>query len=197
MNKRLLAAVIFLLFVGVGGYIYGKGIPDLPVLRSAKSVEAEWKKEETFSQVEVVTTKEATLTVYVCGEVRNPGVYDLPLSGRLCDAVELAGGVTERAATSAVNMAEPLSDGERYYIPTRAESEEGVLYENKSDTRVNINTASKEELTSLPGIGQTRAESIVAYREANGKFESIEELNKVSGISEGIIAQIQDKIRIK
>ena len=93
--------------------------------------------------------------------------------------------------------AEPLTDGMRYYIPSRSEREEGKLYEDPQDQRVNLNTATREELMTLSGIGQTRAENILAYREAHGKFRSIEELTEVSGISEGILSQIKDQIRVK
>lgn len=195
-----------MLLIGVCGFLYGNGSTfsgrDFISLSGGRGGVGDdtkaWSGEMTStSQEAVVTTKEATLTVYICGQVYRPGVYDLPVSARLWDAVELAGGMTPQAAESAINLAEPLSDGERYYIPMRAETEEGVLFADQKDTRININTASKEELTSLPGIGATRAENIVAYREANGKFTSIEELSKVSGISEGILSQISDKIRVK
>ena len=199
MRKRVIAAVIFLLFVGVGGFVYGKGIPQFRASDDERQGSLRWSRPEVTEQAvtETVTTEAPLLTVYICGEVNRPGVYDLPTDGRLCDAVALAGGVTGSAAADSVNMAEPLADGMRYYIPARAESEEGVLYEDPSDERINLNTATKEELMTLSGIGEARAESILAYREANGKFRSIEELCKVSGISEKILAQIQDRIRVK
>ena len=198
MKKRLIRAVALLVFVGVFGFVYGK----LPALREKASgpggtLRFGVSEERPETTAELTTTAQALLTVYICGEVCRPGVYDLPTDGRLCDAVALAGGVTGKAAADSVNLAEPLTDGMRYYIPCRAESEEGSLYEDPTDTRVNLNTATKEELMTLAGIGQTRAERILEYREANGKFRSIEELCKVSGISEKILAQIQDRIRVK
>ena len=199
MKKRLICAVLLMIFVGAAGLLFGKKFPGSAAGQAGSSGTLRWSRPEESTQAEETgaTTQEARLTVYICGEVRRPGVSELPTDGRLCDAVALAGGVTGSAAADAVNMAEPLTDGMRYYIPSRSESEEGKLYEDPQDQRVNLNTATREELMTLSGIGQTRAENILAYREAHGKFRSIEELTEVSGISEGILSQIKDQIRVK
>lgn len=145
-----------------------------------------------------------TVFVYVCGAVHSPGVYELEAGARVYEALERAGGVSETAAPGAVNQARVLCDGEQIYIPTAEEWKPGQeayagggqTAEPGRDTsgRVNINTATAEELKTLTGIGDTRAQSILAYREENGPFRSIEDLMNVEGIKEGIFSKIKDSI---
>lgn len=118
--------------------------------------------------------------VYVCGAVATPGVYEVSANSRIYEAVEQAGGMLDTAKTEAVNLAEPLTDGQMIRIPFQGEetaTQEEAAAQNsgiRSDGKVNINTASAEELMTLKGIGQTRAEQIIAYREKHGAFASIE-----------------------
>ena len=150
--------------------------------------------------------------VHVCGAVRVPGVYALAQGSRVYEALLMAGGLTEDASERSVNQAELLWDGEMIFVPTLEEARDGVTgvwagattgdtsakeVMEISDERVNLNTASKTELMTLPGIGQAKAESIVAYRETNGAFSSVEEIMQVDGIKEGLYTRIKDKIRVK
>lgn len=143
--------------------------------------------------------------VHVCGAVAVPGVYELPEDARAFLAIEKAGGFLEEAYDEALNLAKPLEDGEQLFIPTIEEWEQGKgtaaagMEEEKvtGDGLININTASKEELCTLPGVGESRAESIVSYREANGGFLAIEEIMNVTGIKEGLFRKIKDKIKVK
>ncbi|MBD5465619.1 MAG: ComEA family DNA-binding protein [Lachnospiraceae bacterium] len=143
--------------------------------------------------------------VHVCGAVLVPGVYELPEDARAFLAIEKAGGFLEDAYEEALNLAKPLEDGEQLFIPTLEEWEQGKgtaaagMEEEKAteDGLININTASKEELCTLPGVGESRAESIVSYREANGGFLTIEEIMNVTGIKEGLFGKIKDKIKVK
>ena len=150
--------------------------------------------------------------VHVCGAVRVPGVYALAQGSRVYEALLMAGGLTEDASERSVNQAELLWDGEMIFVPTVEEARDGVTgvwagattgdtsakeVMEISDERVNLNTASKTELMTLPGIGQAKAESIVAYRETNGAFSSVEEIMQVDGIKEGLYTRIKDKIRVK
>lgn len=150
--------------------------------------------------------------VHVCGAVRVPGVYALAQGSRVYEALLMAGGLTEDASERSVNQAELLWDGEMIFVPTVEEARDGVTgvwagattgdtsakeVIEISDERVNLNTASKTELMTLPGIGQAKAESIVAYRETNGAFSSVEEIMQVDGIKEGLYTRIKDKIRVK
>ena len=144
---------------------------------------------------------EKTIYVYVCGQVVTPGVYELPEGSRVYDIFALAGGFTDVAATDYWNQARVLSDGEMIYVPSKEEvinhtfegAESGRTNESN---KVNINTASKEELMSLPGIGETKALAILAYRQENGPFSSIEEIKKVEGIKEAVFSKIKVYIEI-
>ena len=139
-----------------------------------------------------------SIYVYVCGEVVSPGVYPLAAHSRVYEAVEAAGGMTDAACADGINLAQELSDGQMINIP----DEEDMLSAGAgtgqtavlTDGTVNINTATKEDLMTLSGIGEAKAESILAYREANGSFDSPEDLMEVDGIGQGIYAKIKEKI---
>ena len=137
--------------------------------------------------------------VHVCGSVSVPGVYYLDEGSRIHEAVALAGGLTEDAAGDAINLAEVVTDGEKIYIPSRKDVAEGFTEEtsdNAADGRININTASREELKTLPGIGDLKAEAIIAYREEFGDFASVEDIKNVSGIKDGSYERIKDFIKV-
>ena len=146
-----------------------------------------------------------TVFVYVCGAVNSPGVYELKSGARVYEAIELAGGVTAEAAPELINQAEVAADGARIYVPDSDEAEgfrngtgglETGVTEGAEKGKVNINTAGKDELMTLTGIGEAKAESILEYREENGKFENIEELMQIGGIKEGVFNKIKDDITI-
>lgn len=139
--------------------------------------------------------------VHICGAVSKPGVYCVEEGSRLYEVILLAGGMTQDAADEAVNQAEEVSDGMQIYIPTRAEVKDGSSYvpvagEVDHDGRVNINTADLEQLCTLPGIGETRAQAILSYRAEHGAFQSVEELMNVAGIKAGVYEKIKELIRI-
>ena len=146
--------------------------------------------------------------IYVCGAVELPGVYSLRQGSRLYEAVELAGGLTADADENCLNMARPITDGEQVVILTQEEAlalkEAGTYFCPAGDTAqaaqdsglVNINTATVTELTSVSGIGASRAQAIVDYREKNGSFGSIEDIKRVDGIKDGLFSKIKDKITI-
>ena len=149
-----------------------------------------------------------TLYVHVCGAVNAPGVYELRTDARIYEALEAAGGMTEDAAADWINQAEALSDGERIYVPTQEEAEESAqsvsgqwadLNGNAGGSvsdKININTAAKEELMTLSGIGASKAESILKYRQEHGNFQSIEDLKKIEGIKDGVFNKIKDDITV-
>lgn len=184
----------------------------------------------------------ATLFVHICGEVMEPGVYELPAGSRIFEAVEAAGGFTEAASRSYVNLALELKDGWKVEIPVLGEepgigressagpakgegsaasanmqgitgSAEDIVESAAEGTEavpgpgdggtgqagglVDINTATKQELCTLPGIGETRAESIISYREKNGGFARIEDIMKVEGIKEGMFSKMKDRICVR
>lgn len=155
---------------------------------------------------EDVAQPEKAICVFVCGEVASPGVYELALDSRVYQAVEAAGGLLGTAAGDYVNQAERITDGQRIYIPSLEEVAEGTAElaagggnmsgAQDSGGKVNLNTAGKEELMTLTGIGEKKAEAILSYRDANGGFRSIDELMQVEGIKEGTFEKIKEDIII-
>lgn len=152
---------------------------------------------------------EKMVSVYVCGQVVSPDVYEVVESARVKEAIDLAGGFTKEAAKEAVNLARFVVDGEQIYIPSKEEVADGFKtvdqlgsetqnqgVTNTDSSRININTASKEALMTLPGIGEAKAESILKYRETQGAFQSIEDLMKITGIKEGVFSKIKDFITV-
>ncbi len=157
------------------------------------------QKSEYVPRTQTQAQEDASVIyVHVCGAVKNPGVVMLPEGSRGQDALEAAGGFAEDAAKEAVNLAAVLSDGMRLYFPT---PEEALEAESEAQDRdaglVDINTAGVELLCTLPGIGETRAGAIVAYREEHGDFGSAEEIMRVSGIKEGAFNKIRNLITVK
>ena len=172
---------------------------------------------------EAVSDKEmqqAMIYVDVCGAVANPGVFQLAAGSRVFQAIEAAGGYLPEAALTCVNRAGVLTDGQQLYILTQEEMERqgldpaemagasdgqmngsagtgqntGIAAQAQQDNRININTADETQLTTLTGIGATRAQAIIAYRQENGPFAAIEDIMNVQGIKEGTFAKIKDEI---
>lgn len=172
---------------------------------------------------EAVSDKEmqqAMIYVDVCGAVANPGVFQLAAGSRVFQAIEAAGGYLPEAALTCVNRAGVLTDGQQLYILTQEEMERqgldpaemagasdgqmngsagtgqntGMTAQVQQDNRININTADEAQLITLTGIGATRAQAIIAYREENGPFAAIEDIMNVQGIKEGTFAKIKDEI---
>lgn len=140
------------------------------------------------------------VVVHVAGAVSSPGVYTLPADSRVDDAVRAA-GATADADLSQLNLAQKLADGQKITVPvagatpadgssaaTTADSDNGGL--------ININTATQEELESLPSIGEVRAQAIITYREEHGGFRTIDELKEVSGIGDKIFADIAPHVTV-
>lgn len=160
------------------------------------------EQQEGAGKEQTGRTDEGKIWVYVCGQVASPGVYELPEESRIYEAVESAGGILEQGAAESVNLAEKASDGQRIYIPSKeeaaampAETPDEGSSGGMNDERVNLNTADKEELMTLTGIGETRAEAILTYREENGSFHSPEDIMNVQGIKEGIYEKIKEQIK--
>lgn len=144
-----------------------------------------------------------TIWVYVCGAVQSPGVYELSSDSRVFEALEAAGGVSEDAELRSLNQAAFLVDGEQITVYTVQEIEEsGGLTADTAQTagtpggKVNLNTAGKEELMTLSGIGEARAQAILTYREEHGPFLSIEEIMNIEGIKEKSFSKIKDEIEV-
>lgn len=142
-----------------------------------------------------------TIYVHVCGAVEKPGVYELESESRLYQVIALAGGFSEDANQNSLNLAQFLQDGQQVYVYTLQETEamQTVPVEastGMNSTLININTASVQQLKNLPGIGESKAQAIVAYREKQGSFSSIEQIKKVEGIKDGLFQKIKDSITV-
>lgn len=168
-----------------------------------KETESQSLKPSTEEKTQESQSPPQMLYVYVCGQVNASGVYTLPEGSRVYDLFEAAGGLTKQAASEYWNQARLLTDGEMIYVPTEEEAKdlEGMEESTSQSTtdssgKMNINTASKEELMTLPGIGEAKAEAILAYRKEHGPFSSIEELKQVEGIKEGVFSKMKDYIEI-
>ena len=168
----------------------------------------------------IETDDSQSFVVYVSGYVNNPGVYELSAGSRVIDAIDAAGGYSKEAYDNYLNLASLIADGQMIYVPSEEEIESGSIERgvasgadgsgaggvtggngggnggNSSDsgTLVNINQASKEELMTLPGIGESKADKIIAYREENGRFSTPEGIMEISGIKDGLYNKIKDKI---
>ncbi len=136
------------------------------------------------------------ITVHLVGAVNNPGIYQLPLGSRVYELLEKGSGFSDDADQEAINQARPLLDGEQIYIHRVGETAAPVTATGSAGGKININRASAAELTVLPGIGDVRAKQIVAYREAHGYFNSLDQIMDVSGIGESIFNNIADQITI-
>lgn len=154
----------------------------------------------------------ATCFVHVCGEVGNPGVYELAEGQRVFEAIAMAGGFGEEAAQDYLNLAEPVWDGMRLEVPNRgqvpatewtapagnqtAPGRIAGVQPGASPGKVDINTAAKEELMTLKGIGEAKAEDIIRYREQRGGFERIEDIMEIPGIKNAAFEKIKDDITV-
>jgi len=174
-------------------------------MASTDATYAEASAADKELETEPVQEKEPeTVFVHVCGAVVNEGVYELERGSRVIDAVNAAGGFDIEAETSYVNQAAEVSDGLKVRIPFIKEVEaisQTLTPDNldsgkdqPKDGRININTATVDELCELPGIGAGYAQRIVSYREENGSFKTIEDIKNVKGIKDKLFSQIKDSI---
>jgi competence protein ComEA len=169
------------------------------------------------------STSAPDLVVQAAGAVAKPGVYELRAGARVDDLVEAAGGLTERADADRVNLAAPVSDGERVWLPSQGEehapdvvagggggtgagagtstsagsgSSSGTTGSPSPGSPIDLNAATAEELDVLPGVGPATATAIVAYREEHGRFGSVEELLEVRGIGDAKLEQLRPLVRV-
>lgn len=159
--------------------------------------------EENLEESADENPSEEPIRVHILGEIKNPGVYELDVGMRMEDLVKMAGGYTDRALSDEVNLAMKLEDEMMVRIPSL--DDEGARDLNMSglvdvspnmSSKININTATKDELKTLSSIGDKTADKIISYRE-NNKFKEIEDIKKVSGIGDKIFDDIKDEIRVR
>lgn len=198
----------------IGYYIYSSNSND-----SYEQLEliSEEKEEEINKNVENNSEEKEEIVVHIAGEVKKPGIVRIKDGSRIADIIEQAGGLTDQANLTNINLAYIVEDGQKITIPSKQEQEvkeyisnqsgEGVIRENPEintiqnatikNTKVNINKATKEELQSLSGIGESTAQKIIDYRKENGEFKQIEDLKNVSGIGDAKYNAIKDNIKVK
>lgn len=189
---------------------------DIPAdIENGEDEKADMPEAAEISESMPAAEETGIIYVDVCGHVKNPGVYQLTGDSRVYEAIEKAGGMTKDAAASSINQAEHLTDGQQVYVPSEDEQKEsrksgnypaaqgaadGNVKTGAADAgdngKVNLNTASKEELLSLTGIGGVKADSIIKYREEHGSFQSVEDIKKIEGIKDGVFNKIKDQITV-
>lgn len=196
----LIMALIIMTFLGVK--IAGK---EINTEESGSTINDEGNNQELKAEKKDMEQKigfmagadKSPIFVDVDGAVKNPGVYELTQGDRVNDAIDKAGGLSEDAYTRNLNKARLLEDGEKIYIPDKSEqfveNNTVTLYNTGEDNLININTATKEQLMALNGIGEAYAERIIEYRKKS-KFSSIEEIKNVKGIGEKTFDKIKDSI---
>ena len=223
-KKKILTAAAFLIAAGLvfgltGSRDSARELDDTGaiVMNSGGNLEpGEQAEDENISATEnntpedrrdVENSEKSGVYVYICGEVIKPGVYELSGDSRIYEAVDAAGGFTENAARESVNLASKVSDGMQITIYNKEEaaslpagSGSAVGNTGQGGTSgsglVNLNTATKEELMTLKGIGEAKAEDIIRYREKSGGFKKIEDIMKISGIKEAGFQKIKDNITV-
>lgn len=221
INKKIVVYIIIISVIAL--IIYKVAIKKENLIENITDINTiEISEEnETKEQEKVDITKK--IMVYITGEVKNPGIYELEENSRIKEVIEKAGGLKETADITDINLATILQDEDKITIPSKEENKQEKqntekIQSNKQsktteksqnttsiltnatgknqNTKVNINTATQTELETLPGIGPSIASKIVSYRKENGKFKSIEEIKKVSGIGESKYANIKELIKV-
>lgn len=214
MTAAILTGVLLCMTAGCGGKEEPATLEEVRETQDKDASEEQKKPEESEtpqadadSREPEDTDTDGVIYVFVCGQVTEPGVYELSKGSRICEAITAAGGMLETAATDWVNQAEVAEDGQKIYVPSKDEAEsmpDGQMRADgqtmgaagTGDGKVHLNQASREELMTLTGIGETKADAIIRYRESNGGFRSLEELMQVEGIKEGTYNKIKDSIAI-
>lgn len=189
--KGAVIAGVLLLLVGVGGLLPKKeeAVEETEVVVTTVLAE----------KTEVSTTQETVIFVDVKGAVKNPGVYQMKVGDRVKDALDAAGGLTAEADSQKVNLAQRVEDQMVIVVPKVGEEAEAIpagttSKEVAKEGKVNINTATVEELKTLKGVGEKKAEAIIEYRKKNGSFKTKEDLMKVRGIGKKLFDSFQERI---
>lgn len=192
-KKSLLVLFCIALFASVSTFYYLYTQEDItPIITDNMQTQTQYKQEDT------------TITVYVSGEVNSPGLVELPSDSRIADAIKACGDFTPLADKAKINLAQKLTDGMQIQVSSKTpvinsneqvnDTNSNSPNNNSSSNLININTATKEDLDTLPGIGPATAQKIIDYRQEHGNFSSIEDIKNVKGIGEAKFNKMQDKI---
>lgn len=193
MYKKSLCILLFIALIAGGSIFYNYSATEETVL-------------DTPSGTVENTVPQNDVTVYVSGEVTSPGLVTLSSTSRVKDAISACGDFTPLADKNGVNLAQKLTDGMQINVPAQTIKQNTAensaasldLMQNSADNTeiVNINTATKEQLDTLPGIGPATADKIIEYRQTNGPFQSVEDIKNVRGIGDAKFSKMQSRIRI-
>jgi len=206
LNKKqkiiiIVIATFMLLFIGF--YIIKKA-------NNSEYIELETQDYEVTesSSINEEIIEEQEIIIHVTGAVKNQGIVQVEEGARISDVIDIAGGITNEADLSKINLAYEVEDGQKIYVPNvndetniesiTEEAGENVLEDNNSNSsKVNINTASQTELETLNGVGPSTALKIINYREENGEFNKIEDIKNVPGIGDVKFENLKDSICVK
>ena len=203
-QKIIIFIIIIIISIGMLYFIYSKNqIKETTSIEDEILISNSTEKEESEKQEQVI--------IHITGSVKNPGIVKRKEGSRIEDAIEAAGGLTENADITNVNLAYVLDDGIKIKIPSVTDEDiedevisenigENIVEENNETSKgniVNINKATESELQELPGIGSSLASKIIEYRNQNGKFNNIEDIKNVNGIGESKYSSIKDLIKVK
>ena len=214
MKKQIRKGLLLISFIIISGSCYSCGLKKetemIPLVQESEaSLPAGPEQLQDDEETPAADRKPAVCYVYVCGAVQQAGVYEVPEGERIYRVLELAGGCTGAAAAEYLNLASPVTDGMRLYVPTEAEmaaiDQAGLLPQLFADNPsgpsggsagIDLNRASKEELMTLTGIGEAKADAIIRYRQENGGFNRIEDIMNISGIKQSAFDKIKDSITV-
>ena len=209
-QKIILSILASIIIISIGYYVYSKDettYQELEINKEVKESDGNTSENKNNEEIENQESSKETIVVHVSGAVNNEGIVELEADSRVADAIEKVGGLKPDANMKEVNLASKLEDGMKIYIPSNTEQEiqennntssiiQNSTANKKQTSKININTATQEELDSLPGIGPSTALKIINYRKENGKFSKIEDLKEVSGIGEAKFNQLKDLITV-
>ncbi len=207
MKVYYAAIAVLVCLISFGAYYFDEGV-DFFHLHELSMVEKVKKSDDLLAdegksrrldkkdEDAALVKGENTCIVYLTGEVKNTGIYEIKEESRLYELIDMAGGFTEDANTDAVNLARFLFDGEQIHIYAKAELETSIDGSKLSarSGKVSINSADLEDLSSLKGIGESRAQDIIDFRKENGPFKKLEDIMQVKGIKDSLFNKIKDDI---
>lgn len=184
----IIGTLLFLVF-----WKTNQSVERTPITMNVQEKEIEKKDKPKISDTK---EQKRTIIIDVKGAVNKEGVYEMKEGDRVKDAVQKAGGFLSEVDIKKVNLAQIVQDQMLLYIPSKNESEQGMFTSSKEDGKIRINTAAKEQLEKITGIGSRKAESILKYREEHGPFQKIEDLLEIDGIGAKSLEKIKDQIII-
>lgn len=209
LSKKQL--IILIAIGGVIVFVIGYYIYTTTSKESYEQLDVISEEQSNQNKENVEKEQEEIIVVHIAGEVKKPGIVKIKEGARIADIIEAAGGLTEKANTTNINLAYIIEDGQKITIPSKDETEEkeniitengeGIINKEQGISTgkqiVNINKATKEQLCELQGIGESTADKIITYRKENGNFKQVEDIKNVPGIGDAKYENIKDKISVK